>query len=426
MKKINYPKLNETVYYEQLDNGLSVYLLPKNGFNRTYVTLSAKLGSVVGDLYKNDQKIEVPQGIAHFLEHKLFDQDGSDVSLKFALNHAQVNAFTQHNRTTYLFSCTDHLDKNISTLLDFVLNPTFTKEGIEKEKGIITQEIKMYEDNADTVAYMGLLKNMYASHPVREDILGSVDSISTIDKETLDFIHSVFYNPENMVLFATGNLEVEKVMQTIKSNITAGKETDLNIKVTEVIAENYIVGKKSSVVEKDIIMPSPLLGIKLPKEIYQVKNIMKNELIVSILMDLLFGKSSNYYKEFLSKGYINDTFGMDITLDETYGYVMIGSDTYYPDELLKELVNIFKTLDHFTIELDAFKRTKKQVIGGFIHALNSLEYIAHQFTNYHYLNTSLFNVLDVASEITIEDIKNIIPCFTEEESYSTIKLEPKK
>ena len=138
MKKINYPKLNETVYFEKLDNGLSVYLLPKKGFNRTYVTLSTSLGSVVGDVYKDDQKVDIPGGVAHFLEHKLFDQEGNDVSLKFAMNQAQVNAFTQHNRTTYLFSCTDHLDANISTLLDFVLNPIFTKEGIEKESGPIT------------------------------------------------------------------------------------------------------------------------------------------------------------------------------------------------------------------------------------------------------------------------------------------------
>lgn len=426
MKKINYPKLNETIYFEQLDNGLSVYLLPKKGFNRTYVTLSTKLGSVVGDLYKDNQKIEIPMGIAHFLEHKLFDQEGSDVSLKFALNQAQVNAFTQHNRTTYLFSCTDHLDKNIATLLDFVLHPIFTKEGIEKEKGIITQEIKMYEDNANTVSYVGLLKNMYKEHPVREDILGTVDSIKKIDKEKLDFIHSVFYNPKNMVLFATGHLDVEQTMQTIKKNVAGHKDHVSDIIVTDVKAESYEVNKKTSTVEKDIIMPSPLLGIKLPKEIYQANDIMKKELIISILMDLLFGKSSDLYKDFLSKGYINDTFGMDITLDETYGYIMIGSDTYYPDELLEELLNIFRNLNQFIIDPVAFKRTKKQVVGGFIHALNSLEYIAHQFTNYHYLNTSLFSVLDVASEITIDDIKNIIPNFTKENSYSTIKLQPKK
>ena len=162
MNKYNYTRINEELYHEVLDNGLNVYLLPKKGFSKSYATFSTNLGSIFTTIKNKDEDIiNLPNGIAHFLEHKLFEQDNEDISSLFAKNQARVNAFTQNNRTTYLFSCTDNLKVNLDLLLKFVQSPSFTEEGVNKEKGIIEQEIKMYDDDPNTVAFMTLLKNIF-------------------------------------------------------------------------------------------------------------------------------------------------------------------------------------------------------------------------------------------------------------------------
>ena len=216
MNKYEFTRINEVLYHEELKNGLNVFLLPKKGFHKSYVTFSTKLGSIMTKIQdKENNIIDLPNGIAHFLEHKLFEQDGKDVSGSFARNQASVNAFTQNGRTTYLFSCTDKLKENIDLLINFVQNPYFTDKGIEKEKGIIGAEIKMYQDDPNTIAYMGLIRNMFTKHPVRNDILGTIDTISKIDKTILEKAHITYYNPNNMVLFVTGNFEVNDIIAEV-------------------------------------------------------------------------------------------------------------------------------------------------------------------------------------------------------------------
>lgn len=422
MKITNYSDINETLYYEELKNGLKIYFLPKKGFNKTYVTISTPLGSNITSYTVNNEEKTIPLGIAHFLEHKLFDHDGHDLSEDFALNDAQVNAYTMNTRTTYLFHCTDNLHKNIKTLLHMVFNPNFSEEGIKKELGIIEQEINMFEDDPNTAIYMGVLRNMFEKHPIRNDILGSVASINTITKQLLDDVHSTFYNPSNMIMFVTGNIDVQEILSVIKENVP---HTEKKVIVLNEVFEDTKVFKKEDSKKLDILIPNTLIAIKLAPTNYSTENIIKKELIYSILLDILLGKSTENYQRLLKNELVNDTFGLDITLESSYGFLLFGGNTNNPKEFYIEMKNILQHANSKTLSIEHFNRAKKQIIGGFISALNSLEYTANQFTKFHFQNASLFDILKIAKSITIQDLTQVMSVLYNDENYTTYTTYPK-
>jgi len=284
----------------------------------------------------------------------------------------------------------------------------------------------MYEDDPNTVAFMSLIRNMFSEHPIREDILGTVSSISKIDKEILEITHKTYYNPKNMVLFITGNFEVDEIINHIKKN---QKDIELNctsLPHDDIIIEDTNVLKQHEEINLEVNVPNFLLGVKQSPSNYEMKEIIRQELCFSILLDLTIGKSTNNYKELLSNELINDSFGLDITLEKTYGFFLIGSETYKPKELETKLKYILLNMEKEVIKEEDFLRTKKQIVGSFIHALNSIEYIANQFTKYYYLGASLFDILEIADSITMNDINNTKNGFNNEAAYSTFTVYPKK
>jgi predicted Zn-dependent peptidase len=423
LKTIHYNSIQETLYHHTLPNGLSIYLLPKKGFTKTYVTLSTPLGSNVEEYTVNGEKRTLPEGIAHFLEHKLFEKDGKDISEVFALHHAQVNAYTMNNRTTYLFSCTDDLTINIQSLFDLVFHPTFTEEGINKEIGIIEQEIKMYQDDPNTKIYMGLIRNLFLHHPVKNEILGTVASLKTITVDLLNDVHQAFYNPSNMILFVTGNIEVASLIKTIEEIAPDIPKMNISLHLEE---EALQINEKHEEDSHDIIIPNVLLGIKHSGINYSKQNVLKQELTYSILFDLLIGKSTPTYQSLLEKELVNDSFGLDITLEETYGFFLFGGNTTKPDQFYIELKDILQNAYQQTFDESHFERTKRSILGGFITALNSLEYIANQFTKFHFQHTSLFDLLDIAKTITLEDVKEAALQIQDPTLYSSFTIFPKK
>ena len=422
MKITNYSDINETLYYEELPNGFKIYFLPKQGFNKTYVTLSTPLGSNVTSYNVNGKEKSIPLGVAHFLEHKLFDNDGHDLSEDFALNDAQVNAYTMNTRTTYLFNCTDNLHKNIKILLNMVFHPKFSDDGITKELGIIEQEINMFGDDPSTAIYMGVLKNMFKTHPIRNDILGNVESINTINKELLDDVHSTFYNPSNMIMFITGNIDVQEILSVIKNNVP---NIEKKIIALNEVFEDTVVFKKEGSEQLDILIPNTLLAIKLKHTDYSTENIIKKELTYSILLDILLGKSTKNYNHLLKNELVNDTFGLDITLESSYGFLLFGGNTNNPKDFYFELRKILQNSNEHIHNLKHFNRAKKQIVGGFITALNSLEYTANQFTKFHFQNASLFDILKIAKSITIQDITKALDVLYNEDNYTTFTTYPK-
>ncbi|NLY44653.1 MAG: insulinase family protein, partial [Tissierella sp.] len=219
-KEIYNETIDEKILYTVSNKGIKVFFMPKKGYTKKYAVFSTDYGSIDNGFVPvgESEKIEVPEGIAHFLEHKLFEEEESDVFESFSNIGAQVNAYTNFNQTSYLFYSTDNFYEGLNLLIDFVQNPYLTDENVEKEKGIIAQEIMMYEDNPGWKVYFNLLRAMYHNHPIRIDIAGTVESINTIDKETLYRTYNTFYNPSNMVLFIVGDLSFDEIVKVVNES----------------------------------------------------------------------------------------------------------------------------------------------------------------------------------------------------------------
>lgn len=427
MEKIEFSQLAETLYHETLDNGLQVYLLPKDGFHKTYATFTTKYGSIDNQFIPidGDDYLHVPDGIAHFLEHKLFEKEDGDVFQDFSKQGASANAFTSFTRTAYLFSSTSNVEKNLETLMDFVQRPYFTEKTVEKEKGIIGQEITMYEDNADWRAYFGLIESMFHHHPVKIDIAGTKESIAKITKDLLYTCYETFYHPSNMLLFVVGPMDTEKMMAFIKDNQSTKtfKEPKEIKRHFEEEPTNAHEAKK--VLKMNVHTSKSLLGIKEPSPDKQGVALLKHELAVNVLLDLLFGKSSDHYQKLYDDGLIDETFAYDYTGENGFGFAMLGGDTAQPDKLVEKLKEILLSHDPSSINEDELDRIKKKKIGSFLRALNSPEFIANQFTRYAFNGMDLFDVIPQLEKITLQDLSEVAKALIKEEAFTVCQVVPK-
>jgi predicted Zn-dependent peptidase len=429
MKKITFEQLQEELYYEKLENGLDVYILPKKGFNKTFATFTTKYGSIDNHFVPKGETefTKVPDGIAHFLEHKLFEKEDGDVFQQFSKQGASANAFTSFTRTAYLFSSTSNFERNLETLMDFVQEPYFSEKTVEKEKGIIGQEITMYDDNADWRLYFGLIQNMYKNHPVKIDIAGTIDSIAKITKDMLYQCYYTFYHPSNMLLFVVGPVDVENTMKFIKANQDK-KDIEKQPEIKRQFEEEPIeVAEKKKVLEMNVQTSKCLIGIKALNQQLNGEEMLKNELATNLLLDLLFGKSSDNYQKLYSEGLIDETFSYDYTSEQGFGFAMLGGDTAEPDRLEETLGNMLKeaTAGSGITEAGLVKAKKKR-IGAFLRSVNSPEYIANQFTRYAFNEMNLFDVVPTLEKITLDDLKSIASDFISEDRFTVCQVVPKK
>lgn len=422
METINYQTLQETLYYEEMNNGLKVYLLPKKGFSKTYGLFSTCFGSIDTTFVPLGEKemIKVPDGIAHFLEHKMFEMKKGDASDLFAGLGATTNAFTSSSRTAYLFSTTTHENECIELLLDFVQDIYLTDESIEKEKGIINQEIGMYDDDPDWRCYFGSIQNLYQKHPVKIDIAGTVQTVSEIDKETLEKCYHTFYHPSNMMLFVVGNIEVEETMNMIKQNQdkkSFHQEKDIQRQIVE---EPHEVDKKEEILYMDVVMPKVIVSMKINDVLTDPKEKLKRELSMNILMDLLFAKSSALIEKWTRSGLINDSFSANFTQERDYSFIQIGGDTSEPEKLKDKIFDLIDHLKDYQIDQKDFERVQKKNIGILIGVFNSPESIANLFSRYYFEGIMIFDLIDCISQITIEDIDHLKTLFQKEYTSSCI------
>lgn len=429
MKKIQFEQLNETLFHEKLDNGLQVFVLPKAGFNKTYATFTTKYGSIDNHFIpKNETDYKrVPDGIAHFLEHKMFEKEDGDVFQQFSKQGASANAFTSFTRTAYLFSSTSDTEKNLKTLLDMVQQPYFVEKTVEKEKGIIGQEIRMYDDNPDWRLYFGLIENMFHQHPVKIDIAGTIESISEITAELLYDCYNTFYHPSNMLLFITGPVQPEEIFRFVKSDQDSKGYKDAKKIERFVEKEQEGIAKKSQVLKMNVQTPKCMVGVKAANVKISGKDMLKNELATNIVLDMLFGKSSATYDELYSEGLIDDTFQFDYTQEQGFGFAMLGSDTQKPDQLTERLQTVMLEAakgKHLTEE--ALERSKKKRIGGFLRSINSPEYIANQFTRYAFNDMDLFDVVPTLENLNFSDITNAAASLFSEDRMTVCQVIPAK
>lgn len=426
IKPIEYEQLQETLYHEKMSNGLDVYVLPKKGFNKTYAVFTTKYGSIDNrfvPLGKNEM-VHVPDGIAHFLEHKLFEKADGDVFQDFSKQGASANAFTSFARTAYLFSSTSNVERNLETLIDFVQDPYFTEKTVEKEKGIIGQEINMYDDNPDWRLYFGVIENMYKEHPVRIDIAGTVESISHITKDLLYECYETFYHPSNMLLFIVGPVDPEAIISQVRENQGKKPYTDQPEIKREEVKEQEAVFRKEKEIKMNVQGPKCLVGLKSKNPFKLGKELLKHELSMNLLLEALFGKSSAQYESLYEKGYIDETFSFDFTAEYGFGFAAIGGDTPEPDQLAEDISSMLLRAGEL-ITAEKIELARKKKIGTFLKALNSPEYIANQFTRYAFLDMSLFDVVTVLEQITLEDVQNVIQEEIAADRLTVCKVVPK-
>ncbi|MBG9450356.1 zinc protease [Cytobacillus firmus] len=429
MDKITFDQLQEELYYEKLENGLDVYILPKKGFNKTYATFTTKYGSIDNHFLPpgKEEYVKVPDGIAHFLEHKLFEKEDGDVFQQFSKQGASANAFTSFTRTAYLFSSTSNVEMNLETLIDFVQDPYFTEKTVEKEKGIIGQEITMYDDNPDWRLYFGLIENMFKNHPVKIDIAGTIESISHITKDMLYECYETFYHPSNMLLFIVGPVDPDQIMTQVRDNQSKKDYKEMAEIKRQVEGEPSEAAKKKKVLEMNVQTSKCLVGIKSSTANQSGKEMLKNELSLNVLLDILFGKSSEQYSTLYSEGLIDDTFSFDYTQEQGFGFAMVGGDTNDPDRLAETLQKmLLDAREKGTISQETLDRTKKKKIGAFLRAVNSPEYIANQFTRYAFNEMDLFDVVPTLESITLDDVENAAGNLISEERFTVCQVVPKK
>ncbi|MBD3109375.1 insulinase family protein [Bacillus sp. AGMB 02131] len=428
MEAVTYKQIDEVLYYEKQKNGLDVYILPKKGFNKSFATFTTKYGSVDNwfiPLGKQEYD-HVPDGIAHFLEHKMFEKEDGDVFQLFSKQGASANAFTSFTRTAYLFSCTSNFEQNLTTLIDFVQEPYFTEATVEKEKGIIGQEINMYDDNPDWRLYFGTIANMFHNHPVKIDIAGTIESIDKITKDMLYECYNTFYHPSNMLLFIVGAVDPEKTMELIRNNQNSKTYEEASEIKRKNDTEPNEVEKQKHVIHMNVSTPKVLVGIKPENKSLSGAELLKNELTVNLLLDILFGRSSDMYEHLYSTGLIDGTFSYDYTREENFGFAMIGGDSGKPDELADQIINyLLEKKEHDDITEETLMRTKKKKIGGFLRSLNSPEYIANSFTRYAFYKTSLFEIVPVLESITLEDIQKAASELISKERMTVCQVLPK-
>lgn len=427
MNKTEYDQINETLYHEVLPNGLTVYLLPKNDYHKTYGLFSTNYGSIDNEFipYGSDKKIKVPDGIAHFLEHKLFEKEDGDVFQLFGQQGASANAFTSFTKTSYLFSTTDQVEKNLTTLLDFVQAPYFTEETVNKEKGIIGQEIQMYEDDPNWRMFFGILNNLYPEHPLHIDIAGTVESIEAITADDLYTCYRTFYQPSNMVLFVVGKLEPEKLMELIRTNQNA-KDFPPAQKIERYFPDNNgdIIAKSS--MRSAITRDKFVLGIKgldvLPAE---GKELLRYKTALNLLFQLLLGNTSQNYLKMYNDGLIDDSFGFEFSLDREFHFADFSGDTDQPEKAAEKVKEI---LLHFEEDQELSEENltllKKKMLGQYFQTLNSLEYIANQFTQSLFGDQTLFDLPEIIESIQLEDVLKVGRSFIKEEAFSEFYMQP--
>lgn len=428
MRRIDYDQLQETLYTETLANGLTVTLLPKNDFYKTYALFTTDYGSIDNTFIPlgGEELITVPDGIAHFLEHKLFEKEDGDVFQLFGKLGASANAFTSFTQTSYLFSSTENVKESLLTLIDFVQDPYFTEETVNKEKGIIAQEIQMYEDEPDWRLFFGILSNLYPKHPLHIDIAGTVDSIMDITPEYLYQCYNTFYHPSNMNLFVVGNLNPEEMMQLIKDNQAAKTFAEPEKIIRHFPEETVADIVKESSISMPVNRSKSILGVKGVSEVPSGREGLVFKTKMNVLLRLLFGSTSRNYLELYDNGLIDDSFSFEFNVDRSFHFLEVGSDTKDPEtfnQTIKELLLTAKDSKELTEE--HLLLIKKRMIGQHLQSLNSLEYIANQYSQQLFGEAALFDMVPIIENIQLEELKQLADEFMVEEHMSTFTIWPK-
>ncbi|WP_330949005.1 EF-P 5-aminopentanol modification-associated protein YfmH [Virgibacillus sp. MG-45] len=425
MHKKHYDYINETIYSETLPNGLTVSLMPKETMSKTYSIFTTDYGSIDQTFTPlgSDEKVTVPEGVAHFLEHKLFEKEDRDVFSDFSKLGASANAFTSFTKTAYLFSATNHIEENVTILLDFVQEPYFSEASVEKEKGIIAQEINMYDDQPEWQSFMGTIRAMFQNHPVHIDIAGTVPSIQSITKDDLYTCYRTFYHPENMYLFVAGNFNPDNMIALIKENQAAKEFASLEEIKRDYPSESRTVAMEDYTIHMPVSIPKCTVGIKESVDTLHGIPFLKRDLLQEMIVTHYFSKGGPFYQALYNENLIDESFYVETNLDKNFGYTLIGGNTRTPAQFANRVKELLLSTQQATLLTEDVERMKKKKIGQMLRAMNSLEFIANKYTHYQMVGVDLFDIIPEIQKITAEEVNRFLNNWIEKDRLSVCTIE---
>lgn len=407
MKKITIKKINEEIYCETLENGLEVYLYINKNAHNNYVTFTTKYGSIYNEFTSESGKlIKVPNGIAHFLEHKVFALEKDPQPEEYyGESGAVCNAYTTFKNTTYLFIGPNNIEDNINYLLDFVQNLYLTEENVASEKGIITQEINMLSDRPMDILYEKIRKNTIKVNPFKESIIGTEEEVNSITKELLEKCYNNFYHPSNMFLVVTGNFDKDNVLNIIKKNQESKKFTKKNNPILKNYKEPDNIVKDMEIVKCNTNIPKVAYNIKISLEKYKIDK-RKISIYMYIIFDLLFGETSTFSEKLKQEGIITNTIYYNILNIDTHFIVSLINSTERYEELIEKISNEFKNIK---FSQEEFTRKQKVLISNEIFSYENIELVNDMIVDNIIFDGKIEdNMIGVIESLNIKELESIV------------------
>ena len=404
MKLIESLRVKEKAYIEKLENGLTVIIIPKN---KKYIIWGTNFGSIDNHFImpNTNEEVYIPDGVAHFLEHKMFEQSNGTNSLDTLMALGiDANAYTTNDHTAYLFECTDKFYEGLDELMDYVQNPYFTDENVEKEKGIIGQEIRMYDDDPGWQLYMQILDCLYKKNEIKIDIAGTVESISKITPDVLQKCYDTFYHPSNMVMVICGDFVPEEILEEVKKRLKP-KQNQGEIKRIYELEENGINKKYN---EKVMEVSMPLFAVGYKDEQVHNESIVRKHIAIEILLNLIIGKSSELYKELYETGIIMEEPDKSFEFSKQYAHAIISGQTKDPKIVAKKIKETVQNYKENGIPDEEFERIKKKIYGEYVMEYNQISNIARMFLADYMKKINSFDYLEEYKLVTREYAQQIL------------------
>lgn len=423
MNRVRFPRLGELCYETVLDNGLKIQVVSRSGYRKTYAFFATNYGGMNARFQTNGQWQDTPAGVAHFLEHKMFDTKEGNALQKLTANGASANAFTAAGMTAYYFDCTERFEENLRTLLSFVSQGYFTQESVEKEQGIIGQEIQMIEDEPTWRMYQNLQRALYQNHPIRIPLAGSRESISHITAETLYQCHAAFYQPSNMALCVIGDVEPERVAQIARMVLPEERKTpaekDWGAPEPEIPAE------REHVEEMAVSATNFMLGFKCPPHPDGEEN-LRRELLGDLAGDLLIGEASPLYAKLYHDGLIDKGFFSSYDSLPGAAFLAMGGESKDPWAVREAVLAEGQRLSREGIDKDFFRRCKKAAYGSRVRALNSMDHTGRMLAAWALEGCHYYRFADLYDTITLEDVQTFLNQCVQEQYAALSVIQPKE
>jgi len=422
VKKRVFEKLGETLYTEVLENGLTVHVVPKKNFGKSFAFFATCYGGMDTKFCLDGEWYDTPAGIAHYLEHKMFDTEDGNALQDLAANGASPNAFTSNAITGYYFESTEKFEENLRILLSFVSIPYFTKESVEKEQGIIGQEIRMYDDDPDWCVYLALMESLFEHHPIRTSVAGTVESIAEITHETLYACHKAFYNPANMVLTVVGNVKPKEICAIAREILPkeGGNPIPRDYGETEP-SHAYKQGKK---LQMEVSTPLFQLGFKVDAKTEGAER-YRQALLGELACEAVFGESTPLYAKLYADGLINKSFGYGYEEEPGAAFLMAGGESKDPDAVRAAVAAEVEHLCRTGVDDGLWERLKKAAYGSKVRQLNSFEHVCISLAQAHFAEEDFFAFPEIYAALTKADVEEFIRTQMLPERCALAVVEPK-